>query len=1538
MREYVKKLHFIMCCMGMLALAACKDPSFFQALGEKIVADTLSISPSSVTVPVNGTVTFGASGGVQPYTYSVVPARVGAIDPTSGAYAAPTTQGTETVRVTDHKGRTADAKVTTAGNTGALSIQPSTVSINVGGSVTFVATGGSGTYNYTMLTSASGPPVSVVAATGVYTAGNSGSTTDVVRVSDGITFKDATINVTATNSPVNYDISPVSAATLPAAGTGNTLLGGSYSFTIHNGGTGAGSAPISWWVFLSPTPVPGSGSALLASGSYAGPAIAPGLTAAVPLSWTWPSVLPPGGIRYLFIMISAADDLTPANNTYTSAALTLSKDNVHYTVSGVTNTGGITAGGALTGQFTVQNSLPGATDGHYTANWKAYVSTDGTQRIDAGAVLVSSGSIPPLNGGASSAPVSFSGTWPAAPGAYFLKVQVSAPDEVSPDPVLPAAAPWGNTGVTATSENTTVPDYDVPLVTNTGSAMAGRALSGSFTLHNGGSANGTKTVNWTVFVSTDAVLDAGDTAVAAGTTGPLNAGTSQVGIPFSGTWPSATGSFYLIVKVAAADDMNPANDVGASAIVPVSLADVNYSVTAVNNTGLLVSGGSLAGNFTLLNNGSVAGYQDIHWTVYVSTDIVLDAGDTVVASGTRAPLGASPASAVIPFTGTWPSSFGTRFLIVKAEAGDDVPLGAGKTGVSAAVTVTHVDYAVNPVNLLTGTTAGAPFTANFTASNNGDANGSANLYWSAYASFGNNQLDVGDSMVDSGFIPGGLAAGGSQVVGFGGNWPSTVGNYNLIVSVSASDEQPGLQGNNQKASAPATSVVAPDVKYRVTAVTNTPPSTAGSTINGGFTLNNFGSAGGTQTVFWTAYVSTDPTNTIDGSAKVVDSGTHAAVVAGGSPVQTFAGTWPATAGTYYLKVSITAADDTTSGDDIKASASVTTTVPDYDVSAVTNTGTAMAGRALSGTFTLHNGGSANGTKTVSWTVFVSTDAILDAGDTAVAAGTTGPLNAGTSQVGIPFSGTWPSATGSFFLIVKAAAADDTNPANDTGAVGPISVVAPDVNYSVTPVNSTGLLVSGGSLAGNFTLHNLGSVTGIQTVHWVVYASPGNTVIDGADTVVASGSVAALGAGGTQAGIGFTGTWPAAFGTYYLIVLVTAGDDQPPGGKTGASVALTVTRVDYAVTAVNFVSGTAAGAPFTANFTVRNNGDASGTQNLYWSAYASLTNSTLDAGDTLIASNFISGGLASGTQQVIGFGGSWPSNPANGNYYLIVSVSAADESTGLISDDTNHTVAAVAVVPPNVDYIVVPLSVTGTMVPPVAPATPVSGTFQYKNQGLNNGSQWVSWAVYASPNPTLDSYAITIASGMAPPLNAGQPSGAIPFSGTWPLTYGNYYLLVWVGAQEDVNPGNNTAASVGTSPVGIYTGIVQLGNPATWTNFTDLTGVKLQPGMTIAVHMTSMPSYLYQLLQFNTGTANAFTATWSIDVPMLPPPGNNTPDLGLLYYTAPGVLDGVQSYWLASVNSISIRFIPDAQSQVRMLGLYNARPKVLTSNTLIISAE
>ena len=89
--------------------------------------------------------------------------------------------------------------------------------------------------------------------------------------------------------------------------------------------------------------------------------------------------------------------------------------------------------------------------------------------------------------------------------------------------------------VTVTPLSSSV-DYSVPATSFLATGTVSTSITGSpsFTLHNGGSAPGTQTVDYKVYLSANNVLDGGDLLVASGTTGALAAGASfsvPVGFP-----------------------------------------------------------------------------------------------------------------------------------------------------------------------------------------------------------------------------------------------------------------------------------------------------------------------------------------------------------------------------------------------------------------------------------------------------------------------------------------------------------------------------------------------------------------------------------------------------------------------------------------------------------------------------------------------------------------------------------------------------------------------------------------------------------------------------------------------------------------------------------------------------------------------------------------------------------------------------------------------------------------------------------------------
>lgn len=186
------------------------------------IYDGLTISPFTKNLTVNQTFTFSATGGVSPYTYSLV-SGVGSIS-TSGAYSS-NSSGTAIVRVTDAAGNTSDATVSV---NSALAISPTSKTLGANNSYTFSATGGVPPYAYSVF-SGSG----TITSAGDYTAPAT-STSAVVRVTDS---DNNTADATLTVNDV-LSVSPAS-ITVSAGGTQNfTPAGGvsPYTYTVVSGG------------------------------------------------------------------------------------------------------------------------------------------------------------------------------------------------------------------------------------------------------------------------------------------------------------------------------------------------------------------------------------------------------------------------------------------------------------------------------------------------------------------------------------------------------------------------------------------------------------------------------------------------------------------------------------------------------------------------------------------------------------------------------------------------------------------------------------------------------------------------------------------------------------------------------------------------------------------------------------------------------------------------------------------------------------------------------------------------------------------------------------------------------------------------------------------------------------------------------------------------------------------------------------------------------------------------------------------------------
>jgi hypothetical protein len=195
---------------------------------------------SSGPTTVDGGLTLALSGtdGQGPYTYSVV-SGAGTVNASTGLFTAPATAGSTVVQVTDANGGAAQITIT---NSAVLGITPTSVTLDVGMSKTFVPSGGTAPYSFSVVsgTGSVGPD-------GTYTTPGAAGSADV-RVSDaGGAHADATVTI---DSALGFSSGPTTVdggLTLALSGMGGQ---GPYTYSVVSG---AGKVNASTGLFTAPS-------------------------------------------------------------------------------------------------------------------------------------------------------------------------------------------------------------------------------------------------------------------------------------------------------------------------------------------------------------------------------------------------------------------------------------------------------------------------------------------------------------------------------------------------------------------------------------------------------------------------------------------------------------------------------------------------------------------------------------------------------------------------------------------------------------------------------------------------------------------------------------------------------------------------------------------------------------------------------------------------------------------------------------------------------------------------------------------------------------------------------------------------------------------------------------------------------------------------------------------------------------------------------------------------------------------------------------
>ncbi|MCY2955084.1 MAG: hypothetical protein NTU53_24415 [Planctomycetota bacterium] len=949
------------------------------------------------------------------------------------------------------------------------------------------------------------------------------------------------------------------------------------------------------------------------------------------------------------------------------------------------------------------------------------------------------------------------------------------------------------------------PDLTVLTATAPAAAVLGETISVSWTVKNVGPGSATRDWYDQVFISSDQTLDAGDVVVLSESI------SSQLPVAADGTYtitrefviPATVGagSRYVLFAVDALSNQSESDETNNVRSAAITISAPNLVVSSPSAPASAIVSQTVHLAWTVTNQSAVPAPADWHDAVFLSTDATLSGDDvriTLQWIGTQTPLaaGAHYDMAVdVPVPQVPAGHYYVIFVIDRHNQQGESDE-TDNTAI-AQMDVTSPDLSVIGLEAPTTAALGDSMSVTWTVENIGGAAAIADWYDNLYLS--NDQTFSGDDthvstllIADQTPLAGGAQYTATQTVTI----PRTgTGDRYLLLVIDGSYMQGESNETNNVAAVPIT-LTSPQLT--VTSATAPAQASLSETISVSWTVGNSGNGVAAADLYDTIYLSRS--NVLDGSAVFVGYQSitdQSPLAAGGTYTVSRTITIPQVGtGAWYLLFAADGYDyqpESNETDNTRAVA-INLSAADLTVTAVDAPAQISVGQRVDIGWTVSNADS--GPATGSWydAIYLSTDATLGGDDRwlgAESAAAKSPLAAGatytlSSRVNIP-----AVAAGQYYILVLTDAYDGQGESDSTNNVRAIPVTVSSPDLVISSVNAPASASASWPFHVTWTVRNQGQGPAEGDWYDAVYFST-DQQLDDTDALLRAdwtGVMTPLAASATYTFGGDITMSSQMRGQGYLLFVADRYGYQPETDDTNNvyASAITLSAADLQVSAATAPASANLGQTIDIAYTIRNAGGGAARSGRYDRVYLS-DNATLDAGDTILLTRWVSpetlesGASVDYTGQVV-----IPAAAA-GNKYLLF-VADAQDSQGE-TDETN-----------NVLEKAITLSAADLTIAATAPASVRLGeNFNVSWTVTNSGAGaapagWYDY-VYLSTDAVLDAgdrALVAQAKDGATALAVGdhyQVSKSMTLwgSNTQP---GNYYLLFVADASGNQPEGNET---------------------------------------------------------------------------------------------------------------------------------------------------